>query len=845
MNKFKFLQERILDQTKIDIVDDMHPLYKRFFQSFNQNFHDRSLLDIAILLRQILLLETRERKNNYATLNIPQNEYWPEEKHWQEVGIHYVVNEGMWNISAEFWKPDWLTETQNGVDYNASSDLNKKDEIHFTSNATDIFLKSCGEMYSKYTSIDQQKAIRSTLSLNQGKTLVISLPTGEGKSLVFKSINKVGFFDTKNKGLTLVIVPTVTLALDQEKGIQKEYNSTEPYAYIGQRETENKIIKERIKSGEQDICFVSPEAVYGSLRQSLIQAAKNGHIKAIVIDEAHIIEEWGDSFRNEYQLFSGLWRQLLEISPITNQFRTVLLSATFTQESINLIDALFTKDNELLEVYSATKLRPEIDYWIADVVNDESIREKMILESVRHLPRPLILYTTEVKDSIKYFSLLKDIGLKNISLIHGQSSSKERNDVIEQWKLGRLDVVVATSAFGLGIDYQHTRSIVHACIPETLNRFYQEVGRGGRDGKSSVSLLIPTKKDLSTAQNMNRKKLISDYDKAFDRWQTMFNNKKMLDDKDAYIIDLGQAPSRNIDFDTKGHNRNWNTQVILIMARAKLLQLVGIPSIEFENDTFEDYSRYITIRILNEEHYNKDTWIKNIDKLLLSSKNTNKFSLDLLFMFMKQTLCPADIISQLYRFSYAQKNYDLSLICSSCQKCRGGEKQYIYAPLNRAYPLSGDISKSVFNIFSSKSILVEYEKNFFEERLYKRSFYKVMNEFITNGIQNIICIGDSFELFFSDKTLSKVENKPIYFETITKLRDFVRAKKRLPNKAYIIFIGNDIKIDGSISVILEQDNSIVFLPKNTVDPNTPTRLVSEVYPNEMFTIDELISKVGI
>lgn len=846
MNSFILLQQRILNYEITDIFDDIHPVYKRFFQSYNRGFNDRSLLDIAILLRQILLLETRERGNNYATLNIPLNEYWPEEKHWKKVGIQYVKNDKTWNISAEFWKPDWLSETQYGVDYNASSDLNKKDEVHFISDAADRFLKFCGEIYNKYTSVDQQKAIRSTLSLQQGKTLLVSLPTGEGKSLVFKSINKVGFFDTKNRGLTLVIIPTVTLALDQEKGIHKEYNNAEPYAYISQRETENKTIKERIKSGEQDICFVSPEAVYGSLRESLIKAAKNGHIKAIVIDEAHIIEEWGDSFRNEYQLLSGLWRQLLEVSPITNQFRTVLLSATFTQESINLINTLFTKNNELLEVYSATKLRPEIDYWIADVINDEEKKEEMVLEAICYLPRPLILYTTEVKDSKKYFSLIKDIGLNNISLIHGQSSSKERNDVIERWKSGKLDVVVATSAFGLGIDYQHTRSIVHACIPETLNRFYQEVGRGGRDGKSSVSLLLPTKKDFSTAKNMNRKKLISDYDKAFDRWQTMFNKKKMLDNKkDEYIIDLGQAPLRNIDFDTKGHNRNWNTQVILLMARAKLLQLAGIHSIEFENDSFEDYNRYIIIRILNEEHYNKETWIKNIDQLLSSSKHNNKMSLDMLFKFMEQTDCPADVIGRLYRFSYAQRNYDVSLICSSCKKCRVGEKQHIDAPLNRSFPLFSDVPKSVFNMFYNESILVEYEENFFEERLYKRSFYKVINELLINGIQNVICIGNSFDLFFSEKILSKLDNKPIYFETIPKLRDFVRAKKKFPNKAYIIFVGNDLKIDGTIDVILNQKDAIVFLPKNIVDPNTPTRLISEVYPSEIFTINELINKVGI
>lgn len=847
MNSFILLQQRILNYEITDIFDDMHPVYKRFFQSYNRNFSDRSVLDIAILLRQILLLESVCRgSNNYASLDVPIDRKWPEEKEWKMVGIRFTKNSNVWNISAEFWSPDWLNGSdKHSVDYNASSDTNKREAINFPSNATDVFLKHCGTKYNKYTSTDQQKAIRSTLSLEQGKTLIVSLPTGEGKSLVFKSINSVGFFDTKNSGLTLVIVPTVTLALDQEKSIQQEKNILEPYAYIGQREQQNNTIKEKIKNSEQDICFVSPEAAYGPLRQSLITAAKNGNIRAIVIDEAHIIEEWGTGFRHDYQLFSGLWRQLLEVSPLTNQFRTVLLSATFTQESIKLVESLFSKDNQSLEIYSASKLRPEIDYWIASTTDDEILREKRVIEALRHLPRPLILYTTEVKDAKKYFMLLQDIGVRNINIIHGQSSSQDRDNVIEQWKSGNLDVVVATSAFGLGIDYQHTRSIVHACVPETLNRFYQEVGRGGRDGKSSISLLIPTKKDLATARKMNQKKFLEN-DNAYNRWQTMFNNKQAIEDKqDEYIIDLGEAPSRNIDYDSKGHNRDWNIHVVLLMARAKLLQLVGIPSIEYNDISFENYNRYVIVRIINENHYNKDVWTQSIEPIRLNNKKANRLSLDLLLEFMKQDACPANIISKLYRFSYFNKIYDVSLICSDCNICRFGAKEHTHAPLKRSFPLQVNTSENIYNIFTSNSIMVEYKENDFEDRLYKRSFYKILKHLILNGIQNIICVGNASELFLSEKVFSKISNSPIYIEIVKNLNNIKIAKKNLPNRTYVILIGSDIKLDGTIIDILSTKDCIVFIPKNSIDPNTPTRLLSDVYANEIFTINELIYKVGI
>lgn len=847
MNNFSLLQRSISNNfATVEIKQELHPLYKRFFKSFNNQFKDRSLLDIAILLRQILLVESGQRgKDNFASLQIPINEYWPSETEWKTTGIQSTKVGNIWNISAKYWNPEWLDGSdQHAVDYCASRELNKRNEINFPSNATDIFLGQCGDKYYKYTSIDQQKAIRSTLSLEKGKTLVISLPTGEGKSLVFKTINSVGFFDTRNKGLTLVVVPTVTLALDQEKDIQAEKNNTNPYAYIGKRDSKNKILKEKIKNSEQDICFVSPEAAYGPLRQVLMTATRNGKIRAIVIDEAHIVDEWGTGFRHDYQLFSGLWRQLLEISPTSNQFRTILLSATFTQESINLVQTLFSFDIDSFELYSATKLRPEIDYWVAEIINNEILREKRVLEAMLHLPRPAILYTTEVKDAKKYFRLLQKIGLKNMAIIHGQPSSMNRSDVVEKWKSGQLDVVVATSAFGLGIDYPHTRSILHACIPETLNRFYQEVGRGGRDGKSSISLLIPTKKDISTAKRMNSDRFLEN-ENAYNRWQSMFNNNKSVEGRiNEYVIDLGEAPSKNIDYSSKGHNRDWNIHVILLMVRAKLLQLIGIPHIELDNN-FEDYNRYIIIRILNDHHYNKEIWTNSMESIRSKNRSSNKKSINLLYKFIKQNSCPADIFSKLYEYTYFEKQYKVSLLCSNCILCRSAEKKYTHAPLKRSYPLIINQQQNVLNLFSSSSVMVEFQEDDFNNRLYKRSFYKVITSFVLNGIQNFIFVGSAHDKFLTDHVLKKINNIPIYIEKITNLRQIMITKKNLPNKTSVIMVGTEVKLDETITDILGMDNSIVFIPKNSIDPNTPTRLLSEVYSNKILKLNELINKVGI
>lgn len=98
---------------------------------------------------------------------------------------------------------------------------------------------------------------------------------------------------------------------------------------------------------------------------------------------------------------------------------------------------------------------------------------------------------------------MKDAGFSRLGLVHGKTSQQNRDSVVAGWRTGALDLVVGTSAFGLGIDYAHARSVIHACVPETLDRFCQEVGRGGRDGCGALSLIIPAGSDKHLARRMS------------------------------------------------------------------------------------------------------------------------------------------------------------------------------------------------------------------------------------------------------------------------------------------------------------------------------------------------------
>lgn len=849
MSNFDLLQKVIISNSfDIEVDEFTHSLYQRFIKSYKIEFIDKSLLDVAVLIRQILLHQTSKRKSEeFASLEIPDNKLWPTENEWGKVGIEYTKKDNTYSIYANWYNPEWMDNCDvQSIDFNTVSELDIRNDLHFKTYESDIFLKELNQdNILKYKSNDQKRAVRSALSLNNGETLAVSLPTGEGKSLIIQLIDLIGFSESNSNGLTLVIVPTVTLALDQEKSIQKLKNDNNPYSFVSKRSSENNILKENIRNGTQTICFISPEAAYGPLRNTLLQSARNGLLKAVIVDEAHIIEEWGNDFRVEFQLLSGLWRQLLSLSPESKKFRTIMLSATYTQNSIETIQTLFSYSDDSFKFFNATKLRPEIDYWIANQVDEES-RKRRVFESVLNLPRPLILYTSKVDDADNYYFELKEIGFKSIAVVTGKSSNSVRDTVIENWKNGTLDFVVATSAFGLGIDYKHTRSVVHACIPETLNRYYQEIGRGGRDGKSSLSLLLPAKNDIDYVNyNFNKKKIIGN-ELGFLRWNGMFQNKIQVSDRnDEYIIDLHTTPEKSNDFKLKGI-KDWNIQVLQLMAKSKIIQLCGVPT--FTEQLAEDFDRYIIIKILNEQHLDKLVWTKEIDKVRTSIYNSNKDSLDLLLKFMTQKECPSDIISKQYQVNLDSKEYGVSKLCGSCINCRGKDKLYSNPPGKRAYPENKNkLNNSIEKYLSHSSILVEYTLDDLKkiERSYARKFTKVIKNLLANKIQNYIFTKESLSLFVPNKLELNIIKLPIFFEKIKRLSEIIIKTKNFPNKEMVLFLDPKIEITKEIINILNKKNNIIFVLKGTSDPITRNRKLSDIYKYEIMNFEEFIKKASL
>jgi len=398
----------------------------------------------------------------------------------------------MYLVTAQPWTPSWLADSDQYPP--ASAAFGEKGRRNLSERPGDPFLVQMGEEYQNYRSLGQKAAVRSVLEAPDGATLVVNLPTGAGKSLCG---HLPVVLDEAEGSLTVVVVPTVALALHQRDSIQHVVRHETAY-FSGN--PANDEIKRRIRNGSQRIVFTSPEGLLSGLTPAVFRAARRGFLRQLIVDEAHIVDQWGTDFRSSFQDLAGMRQGLLDVCDVP--FTTLLLSATFTEGTLRTLKSLFGRPGPFEHV-SSVRLRPEPSYWWS-ISDDRNERERRVLEALRHLPRPTILYASEREDVKNWYALLKEQGYRRLDMMTGESTSDDRQRVLDQWDKDELDIVVATSAFGLGIDKGDVRAVVHACIPEDINRFYQEVGRGGRDGRASVSLLLAYRNPLDRDEKGHR-----------------------------------------------------------------------------------------------------------------------------------------------------------------------------------------------------------------------------------------------------------------------------------------------------------------------------------------------------
>lgn len=169
--------------------------------------------------------------------------------------------------------------------------------------------------------------------------------------------------------------------------------------------------------------------------------------------------------------------------------RTFLLSATLSDDVVDTLFALFGSEGKNAQV-RCDALRQEPRFYFHSAKSKKEQDDKTI-EAIKLLPKPMVVYVLEPREAKDLQKKLRQVGYKNIPVFTGETKEADRDIVLTGWKNHDFDVVLATSAFGIGVDKPDVRTIIHACCPENLSRFYQEVGRGGRDRLPSLSLFIP------------------------------------------------------------------------------------------------------------------------------------------------------------------------------------------------------------------------------------------------------------------------------------------------------------------------------------------------------------------
>jgi ATP-dependent DNA helicase RecQ len=322
----------------------------------------------------------------------------------------------------------------------------------------------------------QQRVIDSVLD---GKDTLAIMPTGSGKSLCYQIPARI------LDGMTVVVSPLISLMKDQLEKLQElgiravQLNSSLPAE-------EQCAALEAIASGACEIVFCTPERL---AMPDFVEVLKQVRIDIVVIDEAHCISQWGHDFRPAYiEMAASI--AALGRPPV------LALTATATEDVIEDIGKQLNRPR--INVINTGIYRPNLHYAVVQVTSAEE-KYAEALKLVRATEGVGIVYAATVKAAEEMHQLLEEAG-ESVTIYHGQLRAAERKANQDLFMNGERRVMVATNAFGMGIDKPDTRFVIHLQIPANLEAYYQESGRAGRDGKDAACTLLFLQDDKRVQQ---------------------------------------------------------------------------------------------------------------------------------------------------------------------------------------------------------------------------------------------------------------------------------------------------------------------------------------------------------